>query len=138
MRAYGRDIREVMAWSMPQLRLMARYRDLRERNKRKWQLTLAAGMMSEEAVETLWEALEGDDEGEYTRVAPSGGGSGGTGVSTSSTGKMGQQRHAVDSKGNVRAAGAPLLSDIALGKAVAPQLIPIQRIDKSKPKEDDA
>lgn len=124
MAAYNRDIHQVMGWSMPQLRLLARYRDIRERNERRWQLTLASGMMSEEASEALWAQLDGDDVQIVSVGTPS------------STG--GQSSHAVDSKGNVRAPGAPLLADIALGKAVAPQLIPIKIVDKHVSKEEDA
>ncbi len=128
MTAYGRDIPQVMAWTMPQLRLLARYRNIRERDERKWQLVLAAGMMSQEASEMLWAQLEGDDDGEYTGIVS-------TGITSGATAGGGPRSHGVDSKGNVRAPGAPLLSDIALGKAVAPRLIPITVIDKSKPKE---
>lgn len=124
MAAYGQSIPQVMAWTLPQFKLLSRYRDLRDRNTRKWQLVLAAGMMSEEAVETLWSQLEGDD----IEFLPSGG----SGSTTSSTAGLGKQSHAIDSKGNVIARGAPLLSDIALGKARAPRLIPIRVIDHAK------
>ncbi len=133
MTAYGRDIPEVVAWTMPQLRMLAKYRDIRERNERKWQLMLASGMMSEEASSELWAQLEGDDddnEGEYTVVAQGG-------TTTSSRSGGGSQRgHGVDSHGNVLAKGAPLLSDIAMGKAHAPQLIPIRVINKSEKETD--
>ncbi len=133
MIAYGRDIPQVMAWTMPQLRLLARYRDIRERNERKWQLMLASGMMSEEVSAELWAQLEGDgedNEGEYTVVAQSG-------TTSSSAGGSGSQKgHSVDSHGNVKAPGAPLLSDIAMGKARAPQLIPIRVIDRSEKEND--
>ena len=128
MTAYGRDIPEVVAWTMPQLRMLAKYRDIRERNERKWQLMLASGMMSEEASSELWAQLEGDgddNEGEYTVVAQGG-------TTSSSAGGGSQRGHSVDSHGNVMSKGAPLLSDIATGKARAPQLIPIRVIDKSK------
>ncbi len=127
MTAYGRDIPHVMAWTMPQLRLLARYRDIRERGERKWQLMLASGMMSEEASSELWAQLDGDgedNEGEYTVVAQGG-------TTSSSAGGGSQRGHGVDSHGNVISRGAPLLSDIAQGKARAPQLIPIRVIDKS-------
>lgn len=124
MAAYGQSIPQVMAWTLPQFKLLSRYRDLRDRNTRKWQLVLSAGMMSEEAVETLWSQLEGDD----IEFLPSGG----SGSTTSSTAGLGKQSHAIDSKGNVIARGAPLLSDIALGKARAPRLIPIRVIDHAK------
>lgn len=131
MTAYGRDIPHVMAWTMPQLRLVARYRDIRERNERKWQLTLASGMMSQEASEELWAQLDGDDgdnEGKYTVVAQ--------GSSTGNAGGSSQRGHRVDSHGNVISSGAPLLSDIAVGKARAPQLIPVRVIDKSEKEKD--
>ncbi len=124
MAAYGRDIREVVQWTMPQLRMMARYRDIRERGDRRWNLILSADSMSEESFESLWAQLEGDDI-QVTSSGSAGGGATGDGKS-----------HSVDSKGNVIARGAPLLSDIALGKAVAPPMIPIMQIDKSK--EEDA
>lgn len=133
MAAYNRDISQVVAWTMPQLRLLARYRDMRERNERRWQLALASGMLSQEAAETLWAQLEESDAegGPYGGVVPGG--------TTSSSGAAGHLSHAVDSHGNVRAPSAPLLSDIALGKAVAPQLIPITIIDKkNESKEEDA
>lgn len=132
MTAYGRDIPHVMAWTMPQLRMLARYRDIRERNERKWQLMLASGMMSQEASEELWAQLENGneaDEGEYTVVAQGG--------TTGSAGSSSTRGHGVDSHGNVIARGAPLLSAIAQGKARAPQLIPIRVIDKSVSKEED-
>lgn len=127
MAAYNRDIHQVMAWSMPQLRLLARYRDARERNERRWQLTLASGSMSQEAAETLWAQLDGDD----VQFVSSGGQ---TGEATGSR----SASHAVDAQGNVRSPGAPLLSDIALGKAVAPRMIPIKITQKSALKEEDA
>ncbi len=125
MSAYGRDIPQVMAWTMPQIRLLAHYRAIRERMERKWQLVLASGMMSQEASEMLWAQLEGNEDGEYTGIVS---------VGTAGTGGSGstQRSHGVDAKGNVRAPGAPLLSDIAQGKAQAPRLIPITVIDKSK------
>jgi hypothetical protein len=129
MVAYGQDIPQIMVWTMPQLRLLARYRDIRERNERRWQLALASGTMSEEAAETLWEQLSDDEGGEYSGVVSSDA-TGGTG--------SGHRSRPVDAKGNVVARGAPLLSDIALGKAVAPDLIPITFIDKSKQKDEDA
>ena len=132
MTAYGRDIPHVMAWTMPQIRLLARYRNIREREERKWQLMLASGMMSEEASSELWAQLEGDsadNEGEYTVVAQGG-------TTSSSAGGSSQRGHGVDSHGNVMAKGAPLLSEIAMGKARAPQLIPIRVIDKSEKEED--
>jgi hypothetical protein len=48
-----------------------------------------------------------------------------------------RQAHGVDAKGNVVAQGAPLLSDIALGKASAPPLIPITTINKKENEEPD-
>ncbi len=128
MAAYGQSIPQVMAWTLPQFKLMARYRDIRERSERKWQLVLSAGMMSEEAVETLWAQLEGDE----IEFLPSGG----SGSTTSSTAGIGKQSHAIDSKGNVIARGAPLLSDIALGKSRAPRLIPINVIDHAQDAKD--
>ncbi len=132
MTAYGRDIPDIVAWTMPQLRMLSRYRDIRERNERKWQLSLAIGAQSEEGAESLYDQLDGgdrDEEGEYTVIAQGGasGSSGGSG-----------KGHRVDSKGNVVARGASLLSDIALGKARAPQLIPVRVIDKSAPEGEDA
>ena len=127
MTAYGRDIPHIMAWTMPQLRLLSRYRDIRERNERKWQLMLASGMMSQEASEELWAQLDDGNEadpGEYTVVAQGG--------STGSAGGSGHRNHGVDSHGNVIARSAPLLSDIAMGKARAPQLIPVRVINKIK------
>ncbi len=135
MTAYGRDIPEIVAWTMPQLRMLSRYRDIRERNERRWQLSLAIGAQSQEGAESLYEQLDGsasDEEGEYTVVAQ--GGTSGSSGSSDGSGKG----HRVDSKGNVKAQGAPLLSDIAMGKARAPQLIPIRVINKSAPKEEDA
>lgn len=131
MTAYGLDIPDIVAWTMPQLRMLARYRDIRERNERKWQLSLAIGAQSEEGAESLYDQLGGvdnDEDGEYTVIAQGG----------SSAGGSSRQSHRVDSKGNVVAPGASLLSDIALGKARPPQLIPIRVIDKSTPKGEDA
>ncbi len=126
MSAYGLNIPQIMAWTMPQLRLLARYRDLRERAERKWQLALAVSSQSEEGVESLQAQLDGDD----VQVMSSGAQTTGGGATSS------RQSHTVDSKGNVRADG-PLLSDIALGKAPAPTHIPIRVIDKSEDKEED-
>ena len=127
MTAYGRDIPHIMAWTMPQLRLLSRYRDIRQRNERKWQLMLASGMMAQEASEELWAQLEDgheDETGEYTVVAQGG--------STSSAGGNSSRNHRVDSHGNVISRSAPLLSDIAMGKARAPQLIPVRVINKKE------
>lgn len=129
MAAYAQDIPQIMAWTMPQLRLLARYRDIRERDERKWQLVLATGAQSQEGTDALWAQLDGEEgeQGEYSGVVAGGPSSAG-----------GSRSHTVDSRGNVVAPGAPLLADIALGKAVAPPTIPITVIDKSKPKEEDA
>ncbi len=130
MTAYGRDIPHVMAWTMPQLRLLSRYRDIRQRNERKWQLMLASGMMAQEASEELWAQLEegeDDETGEYTVVAQ-----GGSTSSSGGSGSGGNRNHRVDSHGNVIARNAPLLSDIAMGKSRAPQLIPVRVIDKKE------
>lgn len=127
MHAYGLDINQAMAWTYPQLKLMLRYQGLRARDEQRWQLVLASGMMSQEGFDTFWDALGGKP---IEHV------SGGTSTSTASSGKMGQQSHGVDAHGNVVARGAPLLSDIALGKAMPPHLIPIKVIDKSETKED--
>ncbi len=131
MTAYGRDIPHVMAWTLPQLRLLARYRSIRERDERKWQLMLASGMMSPEVSEELWAQLDDGDEadpGKYTVIAQGG--------STDSASGNGQRGHGVDSHGNVIAQNAPLLSDIAMGKARAPQLIPVRVIDKGEKEKD--
>ena len=127
MHAYGLDIPQVMTWTYPQLKLMLGYQTQRVRDEQRWQLVLAAGMMPQEGFDSLWDALGGSP------VTHTSGGS----SSTSSSGQIGKQSHGVDAHGNVVARGAPLLSDIALGKAVTPHLIPIRVIDKSEAKEED-
>ena len=110
-----------MSWTYPQLRLMGQHRRYRVRDNRRWELMLATGTLNPEMWDELWHSLGGEKLGlkspEESPVAPTGGG-------------PGQRSHGVDAKGNVVAPGAPLLSDIALGKASAPPLIPIKVIDK--------
>ena len=125
MASYGLDISQVLGWTFPQLLLLNRRRAQRERQGLRFQLMLAAGTLPLAAVNHLWQGLGGEPIDVVAVEA-------GTAPASSSPGKIGQQSHGVDSKGNVVAEHAPLLSDIALGKAQAPWLIPIHKIDKSK------
>ncbi len=128
MSAYGRDIKEVMEWTYPQLRLMARKRSYRDHDDRRWQLMLQTGTLDPEMWDTLWQTLGGKKIGLESpeRTTP---------AATSQPTKIGQQSHTVDAEGNIKAPGAPLLSDIAQGKAAAPPMLNIKFIDKSKPEE---
>ena len=125
MATYGLDIIQVIRWTYPQLRLLARHQRNRIREDRRWQLMLATGTLSPEMWDELWYSLGGNKLGLKSPDAPAG-----TSGGTSHPTRIGQQSHGVDESGNVVAPGAPLLSDIALGKAVAPQLIPIRVITK--------
>lgn len=125
MSTYGMDISQILCWTFPQLLLLNRRRKQRERHGHRFQLMLAAGTLSPEMFDQLWQSLGGEpidlDEVASTpnQVVPT-------------TTVIGRQTHPVDSKGNVLARGTPLLSDIALGKSAAPPLIPITKIDKAK------
>ena len=124
MATYGLDIIQVIRWTYPQLRLLARHQRNRIREDRRWQLMLATGTLSPEMWDELWYSLGGNKLGLKSPDMPAGA------AGTSHPTRMGQQSHGVDEEGNVLAPGAPLLSDIALGKAVAPHLIPIRVIEK--------
>lgn len=124
MTTYGLDISQVVRWTYPQLRLLARHQRNRVREDRRWQLMLATGTLSPEMWDELWYSLGGEKLGlksSDTTTAT---------VTTGHPTRIGQQSHGVDSEGNVVAPGAPLLSDIALGKSPAPHLIPIRVINK--------
>ncbi len=122
MTAYGLNIIQVMEWTYPQLRLTTKHRHQRVRNDHRWELMLASGTLNPEMWDELWYALGGvklglkspetDDPAMIYQPA--------------------KGQHTVDKDGNVVAPAAPLLSDIALGKAAAPPLIPIRVIDKSR------
>lgn len=119
MAAYGLDIGQITAWTYPQLRLLDRQRRLRERQERRWQLMLAAGTLPPESFDSLWEGLGGAPlKRTAAASAP---------AEPQARAEFGKQSHAVDADGNVVAPpGTPLLSDIALGKARPPTLIPIK------------
>ncbi len=125
MSAYGLDISQILGWTFPQLLLLNRRRKQRERHERRFQLMLAAGSLSPQMFDGLWQSLGGEpvDLDAVESTAP---------VEAATPTSIGRQAHTVDSKGNVLARGAPLLSDIALGKTAAPPLIQITKIDKSK------
>ena len=89
MAAYGLDIRQVMQWSYPQLRLISTRYDARIKEERRWQLVLAAGSLGQEAFDSLWEQLGGDP---IPRSAAPSAGRGG---------QKGQQSLPVDAQGNV-------------------------------------
>lgn len=125
MASYGLDISQVLGWTFPQLLLLNRRRKQRERQGLRFQLMLAAGTLPLAAVNHLWQGLGGEPIDVAAVEA-------GTAPASSTPDKIGQQSHGVDSQGNVVARHAPLLSDIALGKAQAHWLIPIHKIDKSK------
>lgn len=121
MAAYGRDIGEVMGWTFPQLRLLNKHHRGRDREARRFQLWLASGTLAPEVLDQLWQSLGGEplnlksEPVAQSVAAPTG---------------SSQQSHGVDAEGNVVAPGAPLLSDIALGKVQPPALIPITVIKK--------
>ena len=124
MSTYGLDIVQVMEWTYPQLRLLSKQRRGRLRDDRRWELMLMTGTLSPEMWDELWYTLGGVKLGLKSPEAPD---------ATAYQPAKGQ--HGVDEDGNVVAPGAALLSDIALGKAAAPPLIPIQMIDKGGNKE---
>ena len=129
MSAYGLNIMEVMEWTYPQLRLMARKRNYRDRDDRRWQLMLQTGTLDPEMWDMLWQTLGGKKIGLESpeRVTP---------VETSHPTKMGQQSHSMDADGNLLAPGAPLLSDIALGKSIGPSIIPIAKVTPLRESEE--
>lgn len=130
MATYGRDIRDVMAWTFPQLRLLNRHRRLRRREERRWQLMLASGTLAPEMFDQLWQTLGGEKLGLKSREPAAQ-------PTSQQPSRPGQQSHDVDAEGNVLAPGAPLLSDIAVGKARAPDLIPVRVIEREQ-EEDEA
>lgn len=121
MAAYGRDIPQIMRWTYPQLRMMRRYRESRVKDERRWELILSSGTLMPEMFDSIWQQLGGAKIGLKNPEPPTTGDNTGVG-----------QSGGVDEEGNVVApAGTPLLSDIALGRSVAPPLIPVTRINKS-------
>lgn len=119
MSTYGLDISQVLAWTYPQIRHMRINQFERERVERMWELTLSAGTMGEEMFDSLYEGLMGHErKGKMLQSAD-----GSSNSSQPSAEVISSGSHGVDSKGNVIASGAPLLSDIAQGKAMAPQLL---------------
>lgn len=133
MAAYGLDISQILEWTFPQLLLTNRRRKQRERHERRFSLMLMAGSLPPEMFDQLWQGLGGApiDLDAVKEAAPAS-----AAAPAAQPTVIGKQAHAVDRKGNVMASGAPLLSDIALGKAVAPPLIPITKIDKSEEKKE--
>ncbi len=127
MSAYGLNIDQIMGWTFPQLLLLNRRRKQRERDTRRFQLMLVAGSLAPQMFDYLWQGLGGEpiDLDEVESEAPS----------TPAPSSAEFQVHGVDEKGNVTSRGAPLLSDIALGKATAPLSVPITKIDRSEDKE---
>lgn len=125
MAVYGLDIVQIMEWTYPQLRLLAKQRRYRIRDERRWSLMLVSGTLNPEMWDELWYTLGGVKLGLKSPEA-----------SEVATYQPVKGQHGVDEDGNVVAPGAPLLSDIALGKAVAPPLIPIKKIDKGGDKGD--
>lgn len=121
MAAYGLDIGQVMAWTFPQLRLLNRRQRERVRVERRWQLMLSSGTLSPEMLDSLWQSLGGEPLDVESRPE-----------TPPVTAPGSQKSHPVDRGGNVLAPGAPLLSDIAEGKAAAPAIIPITMIAKKK------
>lgn len=114
MHAYGLNLDEVLAWTYPQLRLMRQYRDQRERDEKRWELMLATGTLAPEMLDTLWQSIGGEPLNIESKPVP-------VPATQYKAGSLD-----VDENGNVVAPpGAPLLSDIAQGKATAPSMIPI-------------
>lgn len=131
MATYGLDISQILGWTFPQLLLLNRRRKQRERNERRFQLMLTAGTMPPRMFDQLWQSLGGEaiDLESIESTEPV--------ESAAAPTKIGRQSHNVDSKGNVIARVAPLLSDIALGKATAPPLIPVTIIEARKSEENE-
>lgn len=129
MAAYGLDISQILGWTFPQLLLLNRRRKQRERNERRFQLMLVAGTLPPAMFDQLWQGLGGKpiDLDAVPESAP---------AEAATPTQAGRQSHEVDAKGNVVARGAPLLSDIAQGKAAPPFVLgrpfPITKIDKDK------
>ena len=128
MSAYGLDITQIMGWTFPQLLLLNRQRKQRERQERRFQLMLVSGTLPPPMFNQLWQSLGGEPIDLDAVTPPE------TPAPVSASGD--RQAHGVDAKGNVVAPGAPLLSDIALGKAAAPPLIPITTVGKKKENEE--
>ncbi len=112
MSAYGLNVDEVLDWTLPQIRLLSEQRSLRVMDERRWELMLSTGTLPPEMWDQLWWTVGGEKLG-LTSPEPAA-------ESTVPSGKIGQQNHSVDAEGNVLAPGAPLLSDIALGRARPP------------------
>lgn len=129
MSAYGLDIPQILGWTFPQLLLLNRRRKERERNERRFQLMLAAGSLAPKMFDSLWQGLGGEPIDLKAVETPE------NPTPATVSNKVGQQSHGVDTQGNIVAPTAPLLSDIALGKAAAPTLIPITKVEKDKNKD---
>jgi len=125
MAAYSLNIDQVMGWTYPQLRMMRQRRHTRVQDERRWELLLATGTLPPELFDGLWQSLGGEKLGLKNPDSP-----------TNTESMSGA--HSVDAEGNVVAPpGTPLLSDIALGKAAAPPLIPITSMKTKEIKETD-
>lgn len=125
MSAYGLNIDEVLDWTFPQIHLISEQRSLRVMDERRFALMLQTGTLPPEMWDQLWWSLGGEKLGLTNPELPA--------ESTVPSGEIGQQKHSVDAEGNVLAPGAPLLSDIALGKARPPVGFQhLMVVDKSK------
>jgi hypothetical protein len=110
MSEYGLDIIQIVAWTYPQLKLLQKARDYRQKQNKLWDVIVNSGSLGEEAVDSLVEHITGKEAPPRKKREDQG-----TAVPVSHT-----LDHGVDSEGNVKASGAPLLGDIALGKANIP------------------
>ncbi len=129
MSAYGLNMNEVLDWTFPQIRLLSEQRSLRVMDERRFALMLQTGTLDPEMWDQLRWSLGGHKLGLTSPEPPA--------ESTVPSGKIGQQNHSVDAEGNVLAPGAPLLSDIALGKARPPVgFHHLTVVDKSEAKKE--
>lgn len=133
MAAYGLDISQILGWTFPQLLLFNRRRKQRERHERRFQLMLVSGTLPPKTFDGLWQSLGGVPI-DLDAVASA------TPDPAPTPTASGRQAHGVDAKGNVLAPGAPLLSDIALGKVPAPLVLgrpfPITTVGRNKENEE--
>ncbi len=112
MSEYGLDISQIVAWTYPQLKLVQKVRDVRQKQERMWNVMLNAGSLGEEGVDVLVESITGKERPVREHKE----------TSSSIEAQSQTLDHGVDSVGNVKSSG-PLLSDIALGKANIPGVL---------------
>ncbi len=124
MFAYGLDIQDIMAWTYPQLLLLQKTRNVRVKQNRLFELYIASGTLSEDGFDDLFKAISGKEPNRSNRESQP--------KQPARSSQEITRDHNVDKAGNVLAAGAPLLSDIAKGKAMVPSALGSQIIQVKK------